>query len=167
MSEELCLGVIIGPHGIKGAVRVKSFTEKPESIAEYGTLHDKYGKSFDLQLEGQSKGTLIVSIKGMTTRTQAEVLKGTELFIKRKVLPHTDDGEYYHADLLGLNVYNRDGKKMGVVKAMHNFGAGDIVEVVIAETENTVLIPFNNNTVPEIDFVKQEMIVEIPLGLLD
>ena len=167
MSEELCLGVIIGPHGIKGAVRVKSFTEKPKSIAEYGTLHDKYGKSFDLQLEGQSKGTLIVSIKGMTTRTQAEVLKGTELFIKRKVLPHTVDGEYYHADLVGLNVYNRDGKKMGVVKAIHNFGAGDIVEVVIAETENTVLIPFNNNTVPEIDFVKQEMIVEIPLGLLD
>ena len=167
MSEELCLGVIIGPHGIKGAVRVKSFTEKPESIAEYGTLHDKYGKSFDLQLKGQSKGALIVSIKGMTTRTQAEVLKGTELFINRKVLPHTDDGEYYHADLLGLNVYNRDGKKMGVVKAIHNFGAGDIVEVVIAETENTVLIPFNNNTFPEIDFVKQEMIVEIPLGLLD
>ena len=167
MSEELCLGVIIGPHGIKGAVRVKSFTEKPESIAEYGTLHDKYGKSFDLQLEGQSKGALIVSIKGMTTRTQAEVLKGTELFIKRKVLPHTDDEEYYHADLLGLYVYNRDGKKMGVVKAIHNFGAGDIVEVMIAETENTVLIPFNNNTVPEIDFVKQEMIVEIPLGLLD
>ena len=167
MSEELCLGVIIGPPGIKGAVRVKSFTEKPKSIAEYGTLHDKYGKSFDLQLEGQSKGTLIVSIKGMTTRTQAEVLKGTELFIKRKVLPQTDDEEYYHADLLGLNVYNRDGKKMGVVKAIHNFGAGDIVEVVIAETENTVLIPFNNNTVPEIDFVKQEMIVEIPLGLLD
>ena len=94
MSEELCLGVIIGPHGIKGAVRVKSFTEKPKSIAEYGTLHDKYGKSFDLQLEGQSKGTLIVSIKGMTTRTQAEVLKGTELFIKRKVLPQTDDEEY-------------------------------------------------------------------------
>ena len=167
MSEELCLGVIIGPHGIKGAVRVKSFTEKPESIAEYGTLHDKYGNSFDLQLEGQSKGALIVSIKGMTTRTQAEVLKGTELFIKRKVLPQTDDEEYYHADLLGLNVYNRDGKKMGVVKAIHNFGAGDIVEVMIAETENTVLIPFNNNTVPEIDFVKQEMIVEIPLGLLD
>ena len=167
MSEELCLGVIIGPHGIKGAVRVKSFTEKPESIAEYGTLHDKYGKSFDLQLEGQSKGTLIVSIKGMTTRTQAELLKGTELFIKRKLLPRTDDGEYYHADLLGLNVYKSDGKKMGIVKAMHNFGGGDIVEVVIAETKNTVLIPFNNNTVLDIDFVKNEMIVEIPLGLLD
>lgn len=167
MSEELCLGVILGPHGIKGAVRVKSFTEKPESIAEYGTLHDKKGKSIDLQLEGQSKGALIASIKGMTTRTQAELLKGTELFIKRNLLPSTDDGEYYHADLLGLIVYNRDGKKMGVVKAMHNFGAGDIVEVAITETENTVLIPFNNNTVPDIDFVKHEMIVEIPLGLLD
>ena len=83
------------------------------------------------------------------------------------MLPSTDDGEYYHADLLGLIVYNRDGKKMGVVKAMHNFGAGDIVEVAITETENTVLIPFNNNTVPDIDFVKHEMIVEIPLGLLD
>ncbi len=167
MSEELCLGVILGPHGIKGAVRVKSFTEKPESIVEYGTLHDKRGNSFELQLEGQSKGALIASIKGMTTRTQAELLKGTELLIKRNLLPSTDDGEYYHADLLGLNVYNREGKKMGVVKAMHNFGAGDIVEVVITETENTVLIPFNNNTVPDIDFVKQEMIVEIPLGLLD
>ena len=167
VSEELCLGVIIGPHGIKGAVRVKSFTEKPESIAEYGTLHDKNGKSFDLQLEGQSKGALIASIKGMTTRTQAELLKGTELFIKRKLLPSTDDGEYYHADLLGLNVYKSDGKKMGIVKAMHNFGGGNIVEVVIAETKNTVLIPFNNNTVLDIDFVKNEMIVEIPLGLLD
>ena len=80
VSEELCLGVIIGPHGIKGAVRVKSFTEIPESIAEYGTLHDKNGKSFDLRLDGQSKGLLIASIKGMTTRNQAEVLKGTELF---------------------------------------------------------------------------------------
>ena len=140
MSEELCLGVIIGPHGIKGAVRVKSFTEIPESIAEYGTLHDKNGKSFDLRLDGQSKGLLIASIKGMTTRNQAEVLKGTELFIKRKLLPNTDDGEYYHADLLGLNVYEPDGKKMGVVKAMHNFGAGDIVEVAIGETEKTVLI---------------------------
>tara|TARA_B000000441_G_scaffold115009_1_gene86376 strand:- start:284 stop:562 length:279 start_codon:yes stop_codon:yes gene_type:complete len=88
VSEELCLGVIIGPHGIKGAVRVKSFTEIPESIAEYGTLHDKNGKSFDLRLDGQSKGLLIASIKGMTTRNQAEVLKGTELFIKRKLLPN-------------------------------------------------------------------------------
>ena len=167
VSEELCLGVIIGPHGIKGAVRVKSFTEIPESIAEYGTLHDKNGKSFDLRLDGQSKGLLIASIKGMTSRNQAEVLKGTELFIKRKLLPNTDDGEYYHADLLALNVYEPDGKKMGVVKAMHNFGAGDIVEVAIGETEKTVLIPFNNNTVIDIDFVKQKMIVEIPLGLLD
>jgi len=98
---------------------------------------------------------------------QAEVLKGTELFIKRKSLPNTDDGEYYHADLLALNVYEPDGKKMGVVKAMHNFGAGDIVEVAIGETEKTVLIPFNSNTVTDIDFVKQKMIVEIPLGLLD
>ena len=83
------------------------------------------------------------------------------------MLPSSDDGEYYHADLLGINVYEPDGKKMGVVKAMHNFGAGDIVEVAIVETEKTVLIPFSNNTVTDIDFVKQKMIVEIPLGLLD
>ena len=98
MSEELCLGVIIGPHGIKGAGGLRSFTEIPESIADHGTLHDKNGQSFDLRLDGQSKGFLIASIKGMTTRNQAEVLKGTELFIKRKLLPNTDDGEYYHAD---------------------------------------------------------------------
>ena len=166
MSDALCLGVIVGPHGVKGVVRVKSYTEIGESIADYGPLHDKEGNSFDLNLIGQSKGMVLVSIVGVTTRTQAEALKGTELFIPRNRLPNTGEDEFYYADLIGLIVYERHGQKAGVVVAMHNFGAGDIVEIAMDGLENTILIPFNNDTVPDIDLIKQKMIVEIPAGLL-
>ncbi len=166
MSDALCLGVIVGPHGIKGVVRVKSYTEIGESIADYGPLHDKEGNSFDLKLIGQSKGMVLVSIRGVATRTQAEALKGTELFIPRNRLPNTGEDEFYYADLIGLIVYERHGQKVGVVVAMHNFGAGDIVEIAMDGLENTILIPFNNDTVPDIDLITQKMIVEIPAGLL-
>ena len=109
---------------------------------------------------------VLVSIVGVTTRTQAEALKGTELFIPRNRLPNTGEDEFYYADLIGLVVYKRHGQKAGVVVAMHNFGAGDIVEIAMDGLENTILIPFNNNTVPDIDLIKQKMIVEIPAGLL-
>ena len=167
LSDALCLGVIAGPHGIKGVVRVKSYTEIGEPITNYGRLHDKEGNRFDLNLLGQSKGMLLVSIAGVTTRNQAEELKGTELFIQRNMLPNTAEDEFYHADLIGLIVYKRDGQKVGVAVAMHNFGAGDILEIAMDGLENTILIPFSNKTVPDIDLINQMMVVEIPGGLLD
>jgi 16S rRNA processing protein RimM len=168
MSEQrICLGVLIGARGVTGEVRVKTYTEAPEDIAAYGTLSDEAGKrTFEITDLRVIKGQASVKIEGVEDRDAAEALKGIEVFVSRAELPETEEDEYYHNDLIGLAVEDADGKAVGTVKALYDFGAGDVIEIE-REVGADVLLPFNAEMVTEVDIKAAKIVVEIPEELLE
>lgn len=162
-TEKLCLGVITGAHGIRGAVKVKSFTESPDALTAYGPLSDVTGKErFNLSVIGQAKGQLIVKIDEVKDRNKAEMLKGCELFIDRANLPEAADDEFYHADLVGLKALDEAGDLFGIVKAVFDFGAGDILELQRYDGKS-VMMPFTSDVVPTIDLKAGHLVIVPPL----
>ncbi len=166
MAEtRLCVGVITGAHGVRGLVRIKSFTEAPENLAAYGKLSDEAGtRSFEVSVTGRAKGALLARIEGVTDRDQAEALRGTRLHIARDALPPLEDEEeYYVADLIGLEAVDRAGRALGRVRTVHNFGAGDVIEVEPeAGGGPSRLWPFTRETVPEVDLAAGRLVIEPP-----
>ena len=161
-ADKLCVGVITGAHGIRGNVRVKSFTADPAQLAAYGVLTDERGKAtYRMTVTGQAKGQLIAKIEGIADRDAAEALKGTDLYIDRAMLPEAEDGEFYHADLLGLEVQLADGKVHGTVKAVHDFGSGDLLEITLTSGK-TEMLPFTSEVVPTVDLADGRIVVELP-----
>ena len=153
--ERICLGAIVGVHGIKGEVKVKSFTADDVDVDAYGKLENKDGsKSFALKVVGHSKELLRCKIKGINDRNAAESLIGTELFVNREVLPELDEEEYYLADLIGLKVLDKSSVEVGVVAGVYNFGAGDILEIKVLETGKLEMLPFTKEYVPEVNIAK-------------
>ena len=163
-DSRLCLGVIVGVHGLKGQVKVKSFTEDPADLASYGPLGDATGaRTFTLSLVGRTKGTLLASIAGVTERNAAEALRGTELFVARAALPEPDEDEtYYHADLVGLAVEDAEGRPLGEVAALDNHGAGDVIEIAPNGGGTPLVLPFTRAVVPEIDLEAGRVVVVVP-----
>jgi 16S rRNA processing protein RimM len=167
LERRVCLGVITAAHGVKGMVRVKSFTADPQAIASYGPLEDEAGqRRFALELKGAAKGVLLARIAGIGDRDAADSLKGTRLYLPRAALPAPGDEEYYHADLIGLAVLLSDGRKLGRVRAIHDYGAGDSIEVEAA-AGGVVIVPFTRAAVPVVDLAGGKIIVEPPAGLLE
>lgn len=144
------LATIGAPHGIRGEVRVKSFTADPMSLADYGPLVSADGRTFEMERLRPAKGVVIVKFRGIDDRNSAEALNGVELSVERSALPPAEAGEYYHADLIGLEAVDAEGKPLGRVVAVENFGAGDILEIAPPDGVS-LLIPFTNATVPDID----------------
>ena len=129
-AKQVCVGVVTGPHGVGGAVRIKSFTARPEDIAAYGPLADETGRRrLELRLLGAAKGVLIARLPGVEDRDRAEALRGLRLYLPRSALPPPEEEEYYHADLIGLEAVLADGTPLGRVRAVHDFGAGDTLEI--------------------------------------
>jgi len=163
----VCLGIITGAHGVRGQVRVKSFTAEPTGIAGYGPLADERGeRRFALELAGAAKGVLIARIEGVTDRDAAERLKGVRLYLDREALPAPGAEEYYLADLVGLAAALSDGRKLGMVAAVHDFGAGASIEIA-ADEGAPVVVPFNATAVPVVDIAGGKLVVAPPTGLLD
>ncbi|HEX7967213.1 MAG TPA: ribosome maturation factor RimM [Stellaceae bacterium] len=161
------MGVITGAHGVRGLVRVKSFTAEPDGLAAYGPLEDERGeRSFKLERVGAAKGVLIMRLDGVSDRDAAEALKGVRLYLPRAALPEPGEDEYYHADLLGLAVVLRDGEALGRVRAVHEYGAGDSLEVERPDGR-VVILPFTAAVVPEVDIKGGRLVVDPPEGLLD
>jgi 16S rRNA processing protein RimM len=159
------LGAILGAHGVRGRARVKSFAADPKSIAAYGPLEDKTGaRRFRVTVTGGVDDQLIVAIEGVSTREDAERLKGTELYVPRDALPPTADDEFYHADLVGLEVRLRDGTRFGRVLAVREFGAGDSLEIACADGD--VLVPFTRRAVPKVNIAAGYLVLDPPDGLL-
>ena len=145
------MAVIGAPHGIKGELRVKTFTGDPLALGDYGPLFAKNGRSFEIVDIRPANTVVVVRFKGVKDRKQAEALTGTELFIDRSALPDEgEDGEFYHADLIGLAVKDETGASVGKVTAVQNFGGGDILELALGGRKG-VLIPFTQAAVPEVD----------------
>ncbi len=160
-QTRVCLGVITGAHGVRGLVRVKSFTEVPEDVAAYGPLSDEDGaRVLTLFVTGRSKDALLARVEGVVDRDQALALKGTRLYVPRDVLPALDEEQtFYHADLLGLAAEDPEGRPLGRVVAVHNFGAGDILEL---DGEGPRLVPFTRQAVPVVDLEGGRLVVELP-----
>ncbi|KJS40257.1 MAG: hypothetical protein VR70_06095 [Rhodospirillaceae bacterium BRH_c57] len=167
-TDRVCVGVIVGPHGIRGQVRVKSFTAEPEDIAAYGPVVDEFGaRTFTLNVVGRSKGVVLCALKGVDDRNAAEMLRGVRLHVDRAVLPPPDeDDEFYHADLIGLRVEFSDGVVLGRVAAVYDFGAGDILEVR-ADNGGVTMVPFTREAVPTIDMAGGRLIAERLAGLIE
>lgn len=148
----MLLGEIGRPQGLKGEVRVRSYTQDPGDIASYGALEDEAGaRAIEFEsLRSDAKG-VIARIEGITTREGAEALTGTKLYVPRTRLPEREAEEWYHSDLIGLGAVDRDGASIGTVVAIYNFGAGDLLEIRPASGGTDMVLPFNRETVPEVD----------------
>jgi len=165
----ILLGRITGAHGIKGDVIVHSFAAAPEDIGSYGPLSDKSGaRKFRLRvLRMTPKGAIIARITGITDRNAAETLKGTDLYVSREQLPPPDEGEFYHADLIGLTAISPGGAVIGEIVAVQNYGAGDLLEVRIDGRKDTELVPFNDDFVPNVDLTGGKVTIIMPVSSAD
>ena len=161
MSDVL-LGVVIGAQGLKGEVKVKTFTEAPENLAAYGPLHTREGRKLEIAVLRDGNGCAIVRFDGVNTREAAESLKGAELYVSRATLPGTGELEFYHADLLGLRAEDAVGRGIGKVIAIHNFGAGDVIEIARDDENGTVLMPFTREIVPTVDVAQGRIVIAAP-----
>lgn len=166
------VGAITGAHGVRGEVKVKSFTAVPASIASYGPLFDESGtRRFDLHLTGKpadtAKGLLIGRIDGIVDRNMAEALKGQRLFVARAQLPaQKDPEEFYLTDLIGLAVRDRTGAALGHVAEVVNYGAGDVL-VVEGGVNGGFDVPFAHAFVPEVDLAAGHLTVELPADFFE
>ena len=163
----VCVGVVGAARGLRGEVRIKSFTADPADIGAYGPLFDATGeRAFRLRVAGLAKGRVVARIEGVEDRDAAEALKGVHLHVPRRALPETSDEEYYHADLIGLRAELAGGERLGTIRAIYDFSAGDVLEIA-QEDGGVVMVPFTRAVVPEIDFDGGRVVIEPPPGLLE
>ena len=161
-EEKVCLGAIVGVHGIRGEVKVKSFSDDERHLTRYGVLENEAGdKTFEVKIVGHSKELLRCKIKGVEDRNTAETLVGTGLYVSRAKLPDLADDEYYHTDLIGLKAKNKQGELVGTVNAVYNFGAGDVIEIKRADDKSLEMVPFTAQFVPEVNIKDRYIIVEM------
>ncbi|MGY4317379.1 MULTISPECIES: ribosome maturation factor RimM [Bradyrhizobium] len=162
MTAPVCVARIGAAHGVRGAVRLWTFTEDPLAVKDYGPLMTKDGtRQFEVTHAREAKDHLVVTLKGVASRDDAERLNGLELYVPRDRLPETDDGEYYHTDLIGLAAVTPSGQPLGKVIAIHNFGAGDIIEIAPPQGA-TMLLPFTNAVVPSVDLDGGRVVIDLP-----
>jgi 16S rRNA processing protein RimM len=159
-GERVCLGQIGAAHGLRGEVRLHSFTADPAAIASYGPLESEDGRIFEIKTMRPAKDHFVVTLAGVADRDAAARLVNIKLYVPRERLPVPDEpDEYYHADLIGLAVVDPSGVKLGTVIAVHNFGAGDLIEVLPDEGGKTELLPFNKAHVPMVDVAAGKIVV--------
>jgi 16S rRNA processing protein RimM len=162
VAAPICVARIGAAHGVRGAVKLWTFTEDPLAVKRYGPLTTKDGaRQFEVTHAREANGHLVATLKGIATRDEAERLNGIELYVARDQLPATDEDEYYHADLIGLAAVNAANEPIGRVLAIHNFGAGDIIEIAPAQGA-TLLLPFTNAVVPTVDLAGGRVVVKLP-----
>ena len=164
----ICVAAVTGAFGVRGEVRIKSFCAIPEAVADYGPLTTRDGRrSFTLTLVRPVAGGFAVRLSGVGDRDAADALKGEQLFAPRDKLPGLPDDEFYHADLIGLAVYDTGGVLLGVVRAVLDHGAGDLLEIAPDGGGETVLLPFTLDVVPTVDLAQGRIVADPPEGLLE
>ncbi|MCL4117390.1 UNVERIFIED_CONTAM: hypothetical protein GTU68_058701 [Idotea baltica] len=166
-QDRICVGAIQGAFGVKGELRIKSFCADPAAIGDYGLLtNEDATMSFDLRIVAPIKNGFSARIKGVQYKDQADALNGTTLWVARDVLPNLPDDEFYHSDLIGLDVFDTGGEKIGRVIGVHDHGAGDFLEISTPRTKsNVALLPFTKIAVPTIDLTAKRIIADPPEGV--
>lgn len=161
-EERVLVGAVVGAHGIKGEIRVRTFTSDPRAFGAYGPVSTATGRILRIVgMRSLKEGDVLVTFAGVADRTSAETLKGAELFVPRSALPKPQDGEFYHADLVGLHVQDESGAQLGRVRGVQNFGAGDLIEIEDEEGDLR-FIPFTTDAVPVVDIAQKRMVVRPP-----
>jgi len=155
----ICVGVVTAANGVRGHVKIRSFTAKPGDIANFQQIFDEESQAYGIRIIALKKDYVIAGIEGVASRDEAEKLRNRRLYIKRSELPAVSNDEFYHADLVGLDVRTEGGTKLGIVKDVANFGAGDILEVCDATSERVMYYPFNKQFVPLVDVVGRYVVV--------
>jgi 16S rRNA processing protein RimM len=164
--DRILVAEVGAPHGLKGEVRLRSFTADPETVKDYSPLIGEDGREFVIDTLRRGHGMLLVRFRGVTDRDAAARLRHLKLYVPRERLPPAEAETFYHADLIGLAALTRDGRRLGTVVAVHNFGAGDLIEVAREATASTVLVPFTKATVPVVDIAGGHLVIDPPPGLL-
>lgn len=159
----ILLGRIVAAHGVRGEVLVRSYADVPENVGAYGRLAaPALGRELELRVLRVTAKGVVARVAGIADRNAAEALAGTDLYVDRAKLPLPAEDEFYHADLIGLAAIAPDGAEIGRVVAVHNFGAGDLIEVALAASRRTEHIPFNDRFVPEVDMTAGKIVVNLP-----
>ncbi|MEO1536658.1 MAG: ribosome maturation factor RimM [Pseudomonadota bacterium] len=167
-KDHVCVGAIAGSFGVKGEVRLKSFCAEPDAIDTYGPLSSEDGaKEWDVKVSRAIKNGFAARLSGIRTKEAADALRGTRLYAPREKLPDLPDDEFYHADLIGLTVFDTGGAELGRVKAVLNHGAGDLLEIAVKGAKQPILLPFTRENVPTVDLDSSRVIADLPDGLLD
>lgn len=162
MGRNVLLAVIMGAQGLKGEVKAKIFTASPDGLTRYGVLHTKAGRKLKITAFRPTKdGEAMIAFEGVGDRNAAEALRGDELFVDRGALPQPADDEFYHADLIGLEARDSEGRVLGKVTGLHNYGASDVIELTRANGDS-VLLAFSKETVPVLDVVAGYIVVAVP-----
>lgn len=155
----VCVAAVAAPHGVRGALKLKSFTETPAMVGGYGPLCDATGQElFAVRVIGEVKGCVIVAADGITDRESAEALRGVRLYVPRQRLPKIADDTFYHADLVGLAVEDAAGRVLGTIDAVHDFGAGDVLEYRDGNGRSG-MVAFTTAHVPEVDLERGRVVV--------
>ncbi|NOC94109.1 16S rRNA processing protein RimM [Ruegeria sp. HKCCD6228] len=167
MSDLICVGSIAGAYGVRGEVRLKSFCAVPEDIETYSPLTDEAGKErYPVVLTRAIKNGFAARLGGVETKEQADALNGLRLYARRDQLPSLPDDEFYHNDLIGLDVYDTGGTLLGKVKSVQNHGAADLLELHGPGLKTTVLLPFTMQVVPTVDLEQGRIVADPPEGLI-
>jgi 16S rRNA processing protein RimM len=160
--EWVCVAVVAGAHGLRGTLKLRCFTARPEDVAAYGPVFDRDGsRLFELEVIGPAPDGVLARADRIKDRNAAEALRGTELFVPRSALPDLPPDEFYYSDLEGMEACHPNGSRLGVVQSVDNFGAGDVIEVLV-EDGRRLSLPFTRETVPSIDLEGRRLVVEVP-----
>ena len=166
--KRILLGRILRAHGIRGELLLATYTAAPEAIGDYGPLSDEAGtRTYDITVVCETPKGVIARVKGVPDRTAAEQLKGIDLYVDRARLPDPEDGAYYHEDLIGLEAVSPGGQPIGEIVSVQNFGAGDLVEIRLAGSKRTELVPFTDAFVPQVDIAARRAVVVMPVDAKD
>ena len=159
----ICVGAIAGAFGVRGEARIKSFCAEPRDIAGYAPLYSEDGeRSFTLKIVKPTKGGFVARLGGVSNREEVEAMKGAKLCAPRDRLPALPDDEFYYSDLIGLDVVDTGGAELGSVRHVAEYGAGDFLEIKLAVTGKTLLIPFTREAVPTVDLSAKRIVVDPP-----
>lgn len=163
MSNRVCVAAIAGAFGVRGEAKLKTFTDDPAAVGDYGALQTEDGqRSFKIKLTRPVKGGYAARLSGVATREDAEALKGTRLYADRAALPDPEEDEFYYADLLGLRIESEDGTVIGKIKAVQDFGAGDVIEYLPEGGGESRFLPFTREVVPSVDVAGGRIVAELP-----
>jgi len=165
MVDRVCVGMITGAHGVRGLVKVKPFTADPADVTAYGSPVDADGEPVALTLRNPVKGQFLAEVEDIADRDAAAALQGTRLYVSRDALPDLPEDEYYHSDLIGLPVDLVDDQRLGTIRAVYDFGAGDVLELVL-EKGGIAMLPFTKEVVPVVNIGEGRLIAVPPAGLL-
>lgn len=167
MSDLIPVGAIAGAYGVRGEVRIKSYCAQPEDIENYAPLwSEDRSRKFVVAILRPIKNGFAARIPEVATKEDADALRGTTLYADRDQLPSLPDDEFYHADLIGLDVFDTGGAALGTVKSVQNHGADDLIELQLAGSSATVFLPFTKAAVPTVDLASKRMVADPPPGIL-